>query len=172
MNFPRAIRPPRKWFPIGARPKAFLVGGLDRPDRLAWLQKSMPPDVKLIAAPEGDAGPSRRLVEGAGDRRVDASILAGDNSAMLARGQEFALGAQPVRGRGRDDRQSPTGIREISSHQFGPGCRPRVASNAFAMMVALMRGMDGYVRMDVAQHMQEPDWGPKRGWQLDSPWTV
>jgi phosphoglycerate dehydrogenase-like enzyme len=150
------------------KPRAMLVSGLDRPDRLAWLQEAVP-GVKLIAAPARGTGVDWAKIPGI--EQVDASIFGGTNPELLKAATNL-----------RWIHNLSAGVDGLSANPALAGnkylitnlakMQTQVASNAFALMVSLMRGMDKYVRMDVAQHLQEPQWDESRGMQLDSPWTL
>lgn len=150
----------KQMVPGWRKPHAMLIGA-DRPDRIVWLQKAVP-DVTLVVAPSGrDVDWSK--VAGIGD--VDAVIGVNPSPALIAAApnlkwiQTLAAGTEAI-----------LSVSDVATGKFlvtnSPSrLIPKVGDDAIAMMVALMRGMDRYVRMDVAQHMAQPDFG-QRGWEM------
>lgn len=167
-ELPESKQTVKELVPNWRKPKAMLVVGLDRPDRLAWLQKAVP-DVKLIAGPTRGGKTDWSRIPGIQD--VDASIFAGASPELLKAAKNLRWIHNLSAGiDGMTTNPNLAGNKYLITNLAK--MQTQVASNAFALMVSLMRGMDKYVRMDAAQHMQEPDWDAARGMQLDSPWTL
>ena len=157
----------KEMVPDWTRPKMMLVA-VDRPDRLAWLQEAVP-DVKLVAV------------------RQRGTLAQNEAEAMpYAAEADAFVGAQPPRlcieglikaatklkwiqepGAGIDDCRDASP--EIAAGKFlftdGTRLKGNVAENLLGMMITLMRAEDLQVKMDMAPHIQRPDFG-QRGWQI------
>jgi phosphoglycerate dehydrogenase-like enzyme len=151
------------------KPKMMLVR-VDRPERIAWLQKAVP-DVKLVGiyqagtiaerqaealphAPEADA-----FVNVLPNALCDETVVRA--ATKLKWLHSFGAGVNDCIG------VSPT----VASGEFlltnSQKIRSRpLAEDVFAMMVALMRGIDLEVRMDAGKKLVPPEWG-ERGMQME-----
>lgn len=155
--------------PGWTRPKMMLVH-VDRPDRIDWLQKAVP-DVELVGVYQ------RGTIE---QRQAEALPYAADADAFVNVLPNVLCDETVVRAAGK--------LKWL--HSFGAGVNdciavsPTVASgkylltnsqkirsralaeDVFAMMVALMRGIDLEVRMDAGKQLVPPKWG-ERGMQME-----
>ncbi|HNP34932.1 MAG TPA: NAD(P)-dependent oxidoreductase [Woeseiaceae bacterium] len=150
------------------KPKMMLVH-VDRPDRIAWLQKAVP-DVKLVGVYQTGT------IE---ERQAEALPYAAEADAFVSVLPNVLCDETVVR--------AATNLKWL--HSFGAGVNdcigvsPTVASgkflltnsqkirsrplaeDVFAMMVALMRGIDLEARMDAGKRLVPPEWG-ERGMQM------
>lgn len=155
--------------PDWIKPKMMLVH-VDRPDRIAWLQKAVP-GVELVGvyqkgtveqrqaealpyAPDADAFVNvlpnvlcdEKVVRAAKKLKWLHSFGAGVNdcigvSPTVASGKYLLTNSQKIRSRA-------------------------LAEDVFAMMVALMRGIDLEARMNAGKKLEPPEWG-ERGMQME-----
>jgi phosphoglycerate dehydrogenase-like enzyme len=153
------------------KPRVMIVA-IDRPDRLAWLQDAVP-GVKLIAAP---ATPSCRD-SGCKAPVIDWSTvpdIAEADAVLGARCSENLLHAAKglkwfhSRSAGADEDFTPCPELLSGKYLFTDSQKlftGDISGNAIAFMVALMRGVDLFVRMDMDQRDKRPDFG-QRGWNI------
>jgi phosphoglycerate dehydrogenase-like enzyme len=150
----------RQMVPGWRKPKAMLVAA-DRPDRITWLQKAVP-DVKLIAAPHGRDIAWSKVP---GIDQVDAAIGVNPSPALIAAAPNLKWFQTLAAGMEKIVSEPDVAAGKFLVTNSPSRLIPKVGDDAIAMMVALMRGLDRYVRMDVAQHMAQPDFG-SRGWEM------
>jgi phosphoglycerate dehydrogenase-like enzyme len=155
--------------PGWTKPKMMLVH-VDRADRIAWLQKAVP-DVKLVGiyqkgtiaqrqaealpyAPEADA-----FVNVLPNVLCDETVVRAATKLKwlhsFGAGVNDCIGVSPTVASGK---YLLTNSQKIRS-------RP-LAEDVFAMMVALMRGIDLEARMDAGKKLVQPEWG-ERGMQME-----
>lgn len=155
--------------PGWTKPKMMLVH-IDRPDRLAWLQKAVP-GVKLIGVYQKGTRVQNEAEAMPYAADADAfiyalpNILCDENLIQAARKLKWIH----YYGAGVDDCIAASPAVADGKFLFTNSQKLRgrwVAENAFAMMVTLMRGMDVMVRMDVGKKLVQPHWG-ERGWQME-----
>jgi len=150
------------------KPKMMLVA-IDRPERLAWLQSAVP-DVKLVGVyqrgtlAEKEAEVAPYIADADALVHVAPDVLCTANNIKAARklkwihdleaGAEFCINLPEVK--------AGKFLFSDSQKLWSEG----VADNTIAMMVALMRGTDLFVRMDMDQTIKQPAFGA-RGWQIE-----
>jgi phosphoglycerate dehydrogenase-like enzyme len=155
--------------PGWTKPKMLLVH-IDRPDRIAWLQKAAP-GVKLvgvyqkgsIAEREAEAMPYAADADGfvyvLPNVLCDAKVLEAAKKVKwlhsYGAGVDDCIGVSPLVASGK---YLLTNSQKIRSRGL--------AEDVFAMTVALMRGMDQEARMDAGKRLDPPDWG-ERGMQME-----
>lgn len=149
------------------KPKMMLVA-IDRPERLAWLQSAVP-GVKLVGVyqrgslAEKEAEVAPYIADADALVHVAPNVLCTANNIKAAKklkwihdleaGAEFCINLPEVK---------------AGKFLFSDGQKlwsEGVADNTIAMMVALMRGTDQFVRMDMEQTLKQPAFG-ERGWQI------
>jgi phosphoglycerate dehydrogenase-like enzyme len=155
--------------PGWTKPKMMLVH-IDRPDRIAWLQKAAP-GVKLIglyqkgtiAEREAEAMPyaadADAFIYVLPNVLCDAKVLAAAKKLKwlhsYGAGVDDCIGVSPLVASGKFLLTNSQKIRSRG-----------LAEDVFAMTVALMRGMDLEARMDAGKRLDRPDWGD-RGMQME-----
>jgi phosphoglycerate dehydrogenase-like enzyme len=157
----------KEMVPDWTKPKMILVA-VDRPDRLAWLQKVVP-DVKLVAVRQRGTIPQNAAE--AMPFAADADAFVGAQPPKLCI-ESLIQAAKKLKwiqepGAGVDDCRDASP--EIAAGKFlftdGTKLKGNVAENAIGMIVTLMRAEDIQVKMDLAPHIQRPNFG-ERGWRI------
>jgi phosphoglycerate dehydrogenase-like enzyme len=157
----------KEMVPDWTKPKMMLVA-VDRPDRLAWLQKAVP-DVKLVAVRQRGT-PAQNEAE-AMPYAAEADAFVGAQppklciEGLIKAAKNLKWIQEP--GAGVDDCRDASP--EIAAGKFlftdGTKLKGNVAENAIGMIITLMRAEDLQVKMDLAPHIQRPDFG-QRGWRI------
>lgn len=170
-GLPESAKTAREMVPGWTKPKLMIVH-IDRPDRLAWLQKAVP-DVKLVGVVGGgnlqrnnaEAMPyvaeADAFVEGANTTNMlcTAALLHAAKKLKWIQwdgaGADGCIDADPSVAAGRYILTSTAKIRNDN-----------IAEDAAVSMLALMRGMDLFARQNVDGHADTEGFG-ERGWKIN-----